>query len=134
MKRLARFAVVVLAGCPPNRGGGGGAVEPPGPGVGCPSADGIYIASYMTSAEPGNGHTGWVLPLADLKVASTPNQPEYAQVDAATAGALGIPAPPASLWLMAPKQAPCKATIGSYYAALVESTVPNMTYGIELGG
>jgi hypothetical protein len=99
----------------------------------------VFVASYLTQDEHGAGdasagHTGWVLPLHDLKVQTIANQPEYATIDATTAGALGVPVAPSAIWLMAPGQPPCKATIGSYYGAAVESTIPNVTYGVELAG
>lgn len=33
-----------------------------------------------------------------------------------------------------PGQAPCKATVASYYAAVVDAPDPNITYGVELDG
>jgi len=138
MKRLACL-VLALAACPAPGGGRRQPVEPAASGAGCPAATGIYVASYLTQDEHGAGdasagHTGWVLPLHDLRVATIANQPEYATIDATTAGALGVPAAPPGIWLMAPGRPPCKATIGSYYAAAVESTIPNVAYGVELSG
>ncbi len=136
MPRFACLLVLVLAACP-ARGPG---AQPPQPaaGAGCPTASDVHIASYLTqeadAAGGGRGHTGWVLPLHDLKVDSVANQPEYATLDATTAGALGVPAAPANAWLMVPGQAPCKLTIGAFYGAAVDGPTPNMTYGVELGG
>src|SRR5204862_1820729 len=63
---LAGLAGLVgLAGCP-HRGGGGPVAAP---GVGCPAAAGVFVASYL-APEGGQkqGHTGWVLPLHDKVV------------------------------------------------------------------
>lgn len=138
MKRPACLLVIVLAACP-ARGGPQPPVQPAPAGAGCPSASNVYLASYLThdehgGAEAARGHTGWVLPLHDLKVETIANQPEYATIDATTAGALGAPAAPTSVWLLTPGQPPCKATVGSYYGAAVESAIPNVTYGVELTG
>ncbi len=129
MKRLA--CLLVLCGCPQK--GGGTAPTPPDNGVGCPAASDIYLASYVRPAEGAQGHTGWVLPLFDAKVDQLGNQPEWAEIDAATASARGVPAPPPSIWLML-QNGPCHATIGSYYAATVQDGPPNITYGVELSG
>jgi hypothetical protein len=127
----------MVAGCPPKRGGG---PPPPQAGAGCPSANGVFVASYLTpekeeadKAPDKAGHTGWVLPLYDKVVDSIANLPEYATIDQAAASAAGVPAPPASVWLLAGTQ-PCKATIGAYYAATIEAPSPNLTYGVELSG
>ena len=131
MTRFACLAVVVLAACPaPGRG----PLQPAQPvaGAGCPAASNIHVASYLTR-EGATGHTGWVLPLHDLKVDAITDQPEYATLDATTAGALGVPAAPASAWLMVPGQPPCKLTVGAYYGAAVD-TPANVTYGVELTG
>src|SRR6266513_1080102 len=113
MKRLVWL--LALCGCP-QKGGGTGPTPPMPPGVGCPAASGVFLASYLTS-EPGKGHTGWVLPLHDLKVDTIANQPEFAEIDGTAAAALGVPDAPKSLWLMQPNQAPCHATVGAYYGA-----------------
>lgn len=126
MKRLAWL--LVLCGCP-QKGGGTNPV-PPQPGVGCPPASGVYLASYVRS-EGNEGHTGWLLPLFDAK--SDQAGPGYAQIDAATASARGVPAPPPTIWLMQ-QNGPCRATIGSYYAASIEGGTPNTAYGVELDG
>jgi hypothetical protein len=130
-------ALALLAGCPARMASSQQPAAPAQPGAGCPAAEGVHIASYLTQEEragDAGGHTGWVLPLHALKVETIANQPEYARIDATTAGALGVPVAPASVWLMAPGQAPCRATVGSYYAAAVDSTVPNVTHGVELSG
>jgi hypothetical protein len=128
-------AVLALGACPAKRpnepsqvGAGVGA------GVGCPSASGVYVASYVRPGEDGKGHTGWVLPLHDAKVATLEGVAEFAPVDAAAATAAGVPAPPQNLWLLLPNMAPCKATIGGYYAAAIDAPTPNVAYGAELTG
>src|SRR5947208_3105544 len=107
MKRLA--CLLVLAGCPPK---GGGVATPVSNGIGCPSASGVYVASYATPDEGGKGHTGWVLPLADKIVPSVDGIADYATIDAAAAQAANVPAPPLNLYLMAPNTRPCRPTIG----------------------
>ena len=55
--------LLVSAACPQKRGGGGPA---PAAGLGCPAAQNVYIASYLTPEDGAKeGHTGWVLPLHD---------------------------------------------------------------------
>ncbi|HZJ63272.1 MAG TPA: hypothetical protein VFD36_07075, partial [Kofleriaceae bacterium] len=106
-------------------------------GAGCPAASGVYVASYLThdaaAGAPDAGHTGWVLPLHDRKVPTVAGVPEYGAIDPAAAQAAGVPEAPRAVWLMTPGQPPCRATAGSYYAAVVD-TPPNITYGVELGG
>lgn len=139
MTRWLPALVVFLTGCPPP--GGAGPQQPVQPpvaaGGGCPAADGVYVASFLTQEQGSSasaGHTGWVLPLHDLKVDSIANQPEFAEIDPTTAAALGVPAAPRVAWLMLPGQQPCRATVGSYYAAAVDSPIANVTYGVELSG
>ncbi|MBX3158428.1 MAG: hypothetical protein KF773_20840 [Deltaproteobacteria bacterium] len=142
MKRMVlACGLALLGGCPPKRGGGGPVVDT---GVGCPPASGVYVASFQTPDEdhpPAGAPTAppkgnWVLPLADKIVPSLEGVPAYATIDAAAASAAGVPAPPTNIWLLAPgAAAPCRATIGAYYAASVdEGGEPNMTYGVELAG
>src|SRR6185295_16576039 len=104
--------------------------------AGCPAASQVHVASYLTQDgdAQGGGHTGWVMPLFNRKVDVLANESEYAQIDAATAASLGVPAAPSGAWLMVPGQPPCKATVGAYYAALVDVPGANVTYGVELGG
>jgi hypothetical protein len=144
MKRAAVFATLLTGCAAATTGPQPAAPGASGPaaldaGAGCPAPSQVYIASFMTPAEPvgpapSSGHTGWVVPLSDLKVVTTANQPEYAAIDATTAQALGVPDAPQAAWLMAPGQPPCKASLGSYYAAAVDSPEPNITYGVELTG
>src|SRR5512138_2742812 len=133
MTRLAWLSLALaLAGCPPKRGGGG---PIDATGVGCPPASGVYVASYLTPEDGAKGgHTGWVLPLADKIVSSLEGTPDYAPLDGAAAAAAGVPAPPATVWLMAPNARPCKPAIGGYYAAAIDAPTPNLAYGVELNG
>lgn len=129
MRRIA--LLLVLAACPAKKPDG--PTQPQVPGVGCPPASGVYVASYVNPPQGEQGHAGWVLPLHDVKVDSVEGKPGYASIDAAAASAAGVPQPPTSLWLV-PQNAPaCKASIGSYYAAALESPA-NISYGIELTG
>jgi hypothetical protein len=129
-----------LAGCPAP----GAAPQAPAAATataasGCPAAGDVYVASYLTQDDhaatdaAAAGHTGWVLPLHDAKVEAA-TRPEYQTIDAAAAAAAGVPVAPKTVWLMAPSRPPCKATIGSYYAASVDSPTPNVAYGVELSG
>lgn len=121
----------LIAACPPKRGGGGPTAQP---GLGCPPASAVYMASYLSPEEGSKeGHTGWVLPLHDKVVDSIEGVPEYQTIDAAAATAAGVPAPPKVAWLLAPG-GPCKATVGAYYAAAIEGPPENMAYGVELSG
>ncbi|MBA3394334.1 MAG: hypothetical protein H0T89_16935 [Deltaproteobacteria bacterium] len=128
--RWCLLILFLVTGCPAKRG-----ATPTASGVGCPAASGVYIASYLTPDEgaAGQRHTGWVLPLHDRIVETLDGVPEYAALDAAAASAAGVPAPPTTLWLLAP-DGPCKATIGSYYAAAIDAPTKNIAYGVELTG
>ncbi|MGN6106255.1 MAG: hypothetical protein ACTHU0_14195 [Kofleriaceae bacterium] len=135
MHRIAPLWLLLVAACPKPGSTPAGAPAA-GPGVGCPAASDVYVASYLAPEEGGQsqGHTGWVLPLHDRVVDSVAGAPEYAQIDAAAATAAGVPAPPSSIWLLVPGGAPCKASIGAYYAAAIEGPTPNLAYGVELSG
>jgi hypothetical protein len=123
--------LLFVTACPQKRGGGGPTAQP---GLGCPPASAVYMASYLTPAEGSKeGHTGWVLPLHDKVVDTSQGVPDYQAIDAAAAGAAGVPAPPKVAWLLAPG-GPCKATIGGYYAAAIDGPPANLTYGVELSG
>src|SRR5262245_33974991 len=106
MMRCRCVFLLVLAACPPP--GAGAGAQPPGgavaAGAGCPTADNVYVASYLASDDPAApaSHTGWVLPLFDQKVDSLGGQPEYVALDAEAAAAKGVPAAPPSVWLMTP--------------------------------
>lgn len=122
--------LLLLAACPAQTTGP--TTPPPPPvGAGCPTASNVYVAVYETMQE-GKGHTGWVLPLFDVKNAPATTA-EYQQIDAAAATAAGVPPPPQSLWLMT-AGAPCKATIGGYYSAAIPGATANTSYGAELTG
>ena len=110
-------------------------VEPTAAGGECPTADNVYVASYLASDDPAApaAHTGWVLPLFDQKVESVGGQPEFVELEPAEASARGVPAAPPAVWLTTAGQPPCKATIGPYYAAAIDGN-PNVTYGVELNG
>lgn len=127
MRWFAIAAVGLLAACPKKAPEG----FKPAAGGGCPPASGVFVASYLA---PGQGHTGWVLPLHDKTVDTLDGVAEYATIDAAAARAAGVPAPPQDLWLMLPDQAPCRVTLGSYYAAAIDAPTKNIAYGIELSG
>lgn len=122
-----------LAACPRKAGPGVTTVQPAG--AGCPAASDVYMASYLTPEEGAQGgHTGWVLPLHHRVVESLEGVPDYATIDAAAASAAGVPAPPANLWLLLPNGQRCNAKLGSYYAAAIQSSTPNIAYGVELAG
>jgi hypothetical protein len=128
--RMIRFALLllVLTGCPPKNGG----TNPQLPtGAGCPSGSDVYVAVFE-SAQDGKGHTGWVLPLHDVK--SDADVKPYATIDQAAATAAGVPAPPPSIWLMLSGTAPCRATPGGYYATGIDGVQKNISYGVELNG
>ena len=127
MRRLACSSLVLaLAACPsksstttPQRQAG----------AGCPSAAGVYLASYVTQ-EPAKGPSGWAVALHAAPASA--DAPDYANIDAAAASAAGVPAPPTgTLWLVTPEAAPCRASIGRYYAAKIDQSV---SYGVVLEG
>lgn len=134
--RSALAMMCLLAGCPrpggPGGGATGGGAASGDDGVGCPAADQVYVASFV-SAEGGAGRAGWVLPLHDQVVDTLDGVPEYQTIDAAAATAAGVPAAPRSVWLLGGR-APCRATIGAAYAAAIDAPTPNVTYGVELAG
>jgi hypothetical protein len=138
MTRCICALVVFLAGCPMPGAAPQPPVQPPvaAGGAGCPTADNIHVASYLASDDPAQPaqHTGWVLPLHDQQVDTLAGVPEYTVLDPGTASARGMPPPPPHVWLMVSGQAPCRAVIGSYYAAAVDGPTPNVTYGVELDG
>lgn len=129
MSRLAGLAVLLaLAACPKSQTGTGVA-EPQG-GAGCPSANGVMIASYVAQ-DASKGRSGWVVPLHSVPLPAT-DVPDYTTVDAATASAAGVPAPPTgTMWLASSSGEPCRGTVGHYYAARIEGS---LSYGFELDG
>ena len=131
--RMRLFMVLVglgLSACPKKTPDG----PKPAVGVGCPSASGVFVASYLAAEADAKGRAGWVLPLHDRTVTSLDGVPDLALIDAAAAQAAGVPAPPSNLWLMLPNQPPCRLTFGSYYAAAIDAPTKNIAYGIELSG
>src|SRR5262245_60686714 len=101
MDRLV-IAALLLAGCTKHgnttHGQTGGA---------CPTAAGVYVASYVQQ-EPGKGRSGWAVPLLAKPLES--DAPDYASIDAATASAAGVPAAPTgTVWLATAGAAPCAA-------------------------
>ncbi|HSD89848.1 MAG TPA: hypothetical protein VLB44_20090 [Kofleriaceae bacterium] len=134
MIRLA-YAVLLLplAACPAKHGGTVGPTNQAA-GAGCPSAAGVYFASYVTQ-EPAKGRSGWVVPLHAQ--AAQPGAPiaDYASIDAAAATAAGVPAAPqGKLWLATQHAPPCPLKLGSYYAAKVEGPPAGVSYGVEVDG
>jgi len=123
--------VVVCAACPKK---GPGPTVTPQAGVGCPTASGVYVASYAQPPEGEQGHTGWVLPLHDVKVATVEGQPGFASIAPEAAAAAGVPVPPKTIWLLPPNAPMCQATIAGYYAAAIDVATPNIAYGVELTG
>jgi hypothetical protein len=124
------IALVALAACPKKQ------VDAPAlpQGAGCPSAAGVYVASYVTQ-EPNKGRSGWVVPLHSMKVEAGAVVPDYAPIDEATASASGVPGPPTgTLWLATASGSPCRGTVGRYYAAKIEGPPASISYGFELDG
>jgi hypothetical protein len=130
MRCVAWLWVLLVAGCPPKT-----ATAPQIPEGGpCPSAAGVYIASYVTN-EAGKGHTGWVMPLHAMAVDPSAQVADWAPLDATAASVSGVPAPPqAPMWLMTPNAPPCQVKIGNYYAAKLPGPPANVSYGVELDG
>jgi hypothetical protein len=132
MVRLVSCALLIaIAGCPAKK-----QVDAPvtPTGAGCPAGDGVLVASYVTQ-EAGKGRSGWVVPLHAMKVEPGAAVPDYASMDAATASASGVPAAPTgTLWLATAAGAPCRATVGGFYAAKIEGPPASISYGFELEG
>ena len=136
MTRLARACLVLasvgaLAACPKKQPD----TTPAQPqGAGCPGAAGVYVASFVTQ-EQGKGRTGWVLPLHAVAVQPGASVADYATIDAAAASAAGVPAAPTgTIWLATSSGEPCRASVGSYYAAKIDGPPPSISYGVELDG
>jgi hypothetical protein len=130
MNRLALLALpFMLAACPAKKQGAG--TGPTAQGAGCPSAKGVFVASYVQQ-EPGKGRSGWVIPLHSQ---AAQDVPDYVQIDAQTASAAGVPAPPQSkAWLITQKAPPCPVTLGKLYQARIDGPPVSATYGIEIDG
>ena len=131
MRRLALLPL--LAACPPKSTGPTTTSAQQPTGAGCPTGDGVFLASYVTDA-PGRG-AGWVMPLHAMKVEPGAQVPEYAPLDAAAASVSGVPAAPAgTMWLVTENAAPCKVTARGYYAAKIAGPPASLSYGAELEG
>src|SRR5512141_717757 len=131
MARFACAALLVLAACPPHSQP---ATTPPPPpaGAGCPGANDVFVASYLTQ-DAGKGRTGWVLPLHAATADASAQ--DYQVLDANAASAAGVPAAPAgNLWLAAGMGAPCQAKLGNPYAVKVDGPPASVSYGYELDG
>ena len=128
----ALLCLLVLAGCPRP-------VATPGPQpveaeVGCPAGSDVYVASYL-SADPGKGHTGWVLPVRDEKVEAVAGIPEFEELAPGGPQTPEIERPKLPLWIMQPGVAPCRALVGKPYRAGIDVPgSPNVSYGVELDG
>lgn len=129
-----RFALLlgafVLAACPAKPP----QTPPPQAGVGCPTAQNVYMAQYIRPPQGEQGYSGWAMPLHNAKVDSVEGKPAFAAIDAATATAAGVPAAPPSVWLLPPNAPMCKATIGGYYAEAIDAATKNIHYGVTLTG
>ena len=124
------FLLVALAACPKKQ------VDAPAPpqGAGCPSATGVYVASFVTQ-EADKGRTGWVVPLHSMNVEPGAVVADYAAIDEATASASGVPAAPTgTVWLATASGTPCRGTVGRYYAAKIDGPPASISYGFELDG
>jgi hypothetical protein len=133
MVRLACVcSLFVLAACPPHSQP---VTPPPQPaGVGCPGANDVFVASYLTQ-DAGKGRTGWVMPLHAAPTDANAQAADYQALDAAGVAAAGLPAAPAgSLWLMAGMGAPCQAKLGGPYAVKIEGPPASISYGYEIDG
>lgn len=136
MVRLACAALVGslfgLAACPPRSQP---VAPPPQPaGAGCPGANDVFVASYLTQ-DAGKGRTGWVLPLHAANADASAPAADYQVLDAAAVSAAGVPAAPAgNLWLVAGMGAPCQAKLGNAYAVKIDGPPASISYGYELEG
>jgi hypothetical protein len=132
MTRLALVALVIaLSGCPQKPSPAG---PTPQVGAGCPAASDVYLASYVTQ-DPSSGRSGWVVPLHAVAADPATQGPDYAAVDAATAGAAGVPPiPTGTAWLATAGGEPCRARLVGYYAARIDGPPANVSYGLELEG
>jgi len=133
MSRLAiALLLLPLAACPAKQGAATGPTTQAG--AGCPSAAGVYVASYVTQ-DPAKGRSGWVVPLHAQAAQPGAEVAQYATIDAAAATAAGVPAPPqGTLWLATASAAPCRVKLGNYYTAKVDGPPTSVSYGIEVDG
>ena len=126
---MIRFAlcglVLALAACPKK-----GTTTQVQTGAGCPTAAGVFVASY---ASQDKGRSGWTLPLHAAPLQG--DAPDYASIDAAAASAAGVPAAPTgTLWLATAGGQPCQVKVGGFYAAKIEGPPASVSYGVELDG
>ena len=128
MRACSLFLAMSLAGCPAKK-----STTPEAAGAGCPTATNVYVASYVTQ-EAGKGRSGWVLPL-HVVPGATGDAAAYASIDGAAAQAAGVSgAPTGTPWLVTAAGAPCRATLGKYYAAKLDGPPAAISYGVELEG
>jgi hypothetical protein len=129
--RFASLLLLVLTACPAKP-----VQPPPRPlvGVGCPTAQNVYLAQYVRPPEGQPGYSGWALALHHAKVDSLEGRPPFSAIDPATATAAGVPPAPPSVWILPPNAPLCKATIGGYYAESVDAPTKNISYGVTLAG
>ena len=128
---MGRFAwcpfVVALAGCPPQQPP---PQQPQLQASGCPSANGVFLASFATQ-----GRTGWVMPLyapGPDSWGSAVDLADYATIDDATAKAAHVPeTPTGNLWLVSGNVSPCAVKPGNHYVANIDN---HPAYGVELDG
>jgi len=133
--RMVRFAslLVLLAACPP-KSSPQTTPPPQPPGAGCPAANDVFVASYLTQ-DAGKGRSGWVLPLHTMKVEPNAQVAEYQPLDPSAASASGVPASPVgNLWLVTGNGAPCQVRIAGAYAAKIDGPPASVSYGYELDG
>lgn len=132
MRFASLLLVLVLAACPAKP------PQPPpvtqAPGVGCPTAQNVYLAQFVRPPEGQQGYTGWALALHNAKVESVEGKPGFAMIDPQAATAAGVPAAPPTVWIAPPGAPMCKATMGSYYAEAIDAQTKNMSYGVTLAG
>jgi hypothetical protein len=133
MTRWSVLSLLVLAACPKQAAPPAAPVAQQ-PGVGCPSASGVYVASYVGPLAEGQPALGWVLALHGT-ASDAPLAPGDAFLDAEAARAAGVPAAPASVWVLPPGAPMCKATLGRYVASTLTANDRGYTlYSVELKG
>jgi hypothetical protein len=132
---MVRFAccsvLIALAGCPPRQPQA--VAQPQLEGAGCPSASGVYLASYATQEQ--GKRSGWVMPLYAPPAGQGPGSDvaDYTVIDDATAKAAGVPdLPSGKLWLVLNgTQPPCALAPGHHYVANIDG---HEAYGLEIDG
>jgi hypothetical protein len=132
MRFASLLLLVFTAACPAKPAPTPPQVTPPG--VGCPSAQNVYIAQYVRPPDGQSGYSGWALALHNVKVDSVEGKPSFAGIDPATATSAGVPPAPQSIWILPPNAPLCKATIGGFYAEAIDAPTKNISYGVTLAG